>query len=123
MRRGACDSVLPSRCRDALPSAAAAVFPRTPLIRVEGPLGICQMLETTILNACNYATLVCTNAGAHGGQICSPRCPAGCAAHALPPPPPPPSARFRMAAGKGKTLLEFGLRRAQGPDGAMSATR
>ncbi len=58
------------------------VFPRIPVMRIEGPLGACQILETTILNLCNYASLMVTNA-----------------------------TRFRSAAGPGKTLLEFGLRR------------
>ncbi|XP_035740577.1 nicotinate phosphoribosyltransferase-like isoform X4 [Vespa mandarinia] len=72
----------------------SVTFPRIPLLRVEGPLIIVQLLETTLLTLVNYASLMATNA-----------------------------ARYRMVAGKNITLLEFGLRRAQGPDGGLSASK
>lgn len=57
-------------------------------------MAIAQLLETTMLNLINYPSLIATNA-----------------------------ARMRLAAGQDKSLLEFGLRRAQGPDGGISASK
>ena len=74
--------------------AGTLVFPREPLLRVSGPIGLVQLLETTILNLLNYPTLMATNA-----------------------------ARFRIVAGRDKNLLEFGLRRAQGPAGGIIASK
>ncbi|CAL9137374.1 unnamed protein product, partial [Musa acuminata var. zebrina] len=72
----------------------SVVFPKVPLIRVEGPVAVVQLLETPFVNLVNYASLVTTNA-----------------------------ARHRFVAGNTKNLLEFGLRRAQGPDGGISASK
>ncbi|XP_020110878.1 nicotinate phosphoribosyltransferase 2-like [Ananas comosus] len=72
----------------------SVVFPKVPLMRIEGPVAAVQLLETPFVNLVNYASLVTTNA-----------------------------ARHRFVAGKSKVLLEFGLRRAQGPDGGISASK
>ena len=44
------------------PREGTLVFPRIPLLRVEGPLVMGQILETAALNQTNYPTLIATNA-------------------------------------------------------------
>ncbi len=69
------------------------VFPYEPMIRVKGPLIQAQLLETPILNLVNFSSLIATKAS----RVC--------------------------IAADGDEVLEFGLRRAQGIDGALTAAR
>lgn len=69
------------------------VFAHEPLVRVEGPLMAGQIVESALLNIINFQTLVATKA-----------------------------ARV-VAAAQGDPVIEFGLRRAHGFDGALSASR
>jgi nicotinate phosphoribosyltransferase len=69
------------------------VFPQEPLLRVTGPIAQCQLVESALLNFLNFQTLIATKA-----------------------------ARVTLAA-QGDEVVEFGLRRAQGIDGALSASR
>lgn len=38
------------------------VYPNEPLVRLEGPLALVQIIETTVLNLLNFPTLIATNA-------------------------------------------------------------
>ena len=69
------------------------VFPREPLIRVNAPIIEAQLVETTLLNLINHQSLIATKA-----------------------------ARVVHAA-KGDPVMEFGLRRAQGPDAGTLGAR
>lgn len=69
------------------------VYPYQPILRIKGPVIACQLLETPLLNLINFQTLIATK-----------------------------SARVCLAA-KGEPVLEFGTRRSQGIDGALSMSR
>jgi nicotinate phosphoribosyltransferase len=67
------------------------VHPNVPLTVVQGPLAMAQVLETPLLNYLNYQTLIATKAS-----------------------------RIHQS-GRGRLLLEFGLRRAQGRGASAGA--
>jgi nicotinate phosphoribosyltransferase len=69
------------------------VFPGEPLVRISAPLIEAQLIESLLLNILNFQSLIATK-----------------------------SARVFAASGEGK-ILEFGMRRAQGYDGALRASR
>jgi len=69
------------------------VFPHEPVVQVSGSIFEAQLLETALLNMLNYQTLIATKA-----------------------------ARICLAA-NGDPVIEFGLRRAHGPDGGLSGSR
>ncbi|MBP3522908.1 MAG: nicotinate phosphoribosyltransferase [Clostridia bacterium] len=69
------------------------VFPDEPILRVIAPIMEAQLLETTLLNIINHQTLIATKA-----------------------------ARVVQSA-RGDKVLEFGLRRAQGPDAGIYGAR
>ncbi len=69
------------------------VFPQQPLARVQGSILQAQIVESALLNLINFPSLIATKA-----------------------------ARVCLAA-RGDPVIEFGLRRAQGVDGALTASR
>jgi nicotinate phosphoribosyltransferase len=69
------------------------VFPNEPMVRVKAPLMEAQLIETALLNMINHQTLIATKAS-----------------------------RVVIAA-QGSSVLEFGLRRAQGPDAGIYGAR
>lgn len=75
------------------PPEGTSVFPYEPIVRVRAPLAQAQLIETLLLCRLNYTTLIATKAS-----------------------------RIRYAA-EDDTVMEFGLRRAQGPDGGMTGSR
>ncbi len=69
------------------------IFPKEPVLRVHGSIMEAQIVESLVLNFINFQSLIATKAS-----------------------------RVTDAAGGGP-VMEFGLRRAQGIDGALSASR
>lgn len=71
----------------------SAIFPYEPMVRVQGPILHAQLLESPLLNIINFQSLIATKAA----RICF--------------------------AARPDPVIEFGIRRAQGIDGSLSASR
>ncbi len=69
------------------------VFPREPLVKVIAPIMQAQLVETAVLNIVNHQSLIATKAA----RVCY--------------------------AAQGDGIMEFGLRRAQGPDAGIYGAR
>src|SRR3990167_11391314 len=76
---------------DAMEEGSIA-FANEPLLRIQAPLILCQLLETLLINYVNFASNVATMAS-----------------------------RIRTYVGSQNHLFEFGLRRSQGPNGGLIA--
>lgn len=71
----------------------SVIFPREPLVKVIAPIMQAQLMETAILNIINHQSLIATKAA----RVCY--------------------------AARGDGIMEFGLRRAQGPDAGTYGAR
>ena len=69
------------------------IFPREPMLKVIAPISEAQLIETAVLNLLNHQSLIATKAA----RVCY--------------------------AAKGDGVMEFGLRRAQGPDAGIYGAR
>lgn len=74
-------------------SEGSVIFPHEPIVQVVAPICEAQLIETALLNIINHQSLIATK-----------------------------SARINLAA-QGDNVLEFGLRRAQGPDAGIYGAR
>ncbi len=71
----------------------SVVFPKEPLVKVVAPIMEAQLVETALLNIVNHQSLIATKAS----RVCY--------------------------AARGEGIMEFGLRRAQGPDAGIYGAR
>lgn len=71
----------------------SVIFPNEPIFRVKAPIIECQLMESALLNIINHQSLIATKAA----RVCW--------------------------AAQGDVVMEFGLRRAQGPDASIYGAR